>query len=204
MREDMVLSIIHPETYFFDREGKDDLAFPDDKVALLQAFVSRCMSEAIPIHVHYSLGISSSELTKRLIFMASGLDALIPGKTSSYSSLRSLYTFQHAVPLRDEFSEHVAYRDLQKKAMEPLIETEYHRMLFPYRHAVHLLAGGFLSRCLANYARYTSEKFPSSRLFYIDELCVSVNAEETVWAQERLFGIAEKISFSDALTLLSQ
>src|SRR3989338_7237010 len=170
----VVFTVVHPESYFFSWESKDDSWYEQeygDVLVRLKLFIDRAVTCESPL-----ICIRQLLLEEDSMFSLNFLHALTNHNLEA-SGLASLIACEN--------------------------KNSYREAFVPYENAVHLLAGGVFSRCVVNWGNVLKKTFPEIDLCYIDELCIDGNAEGRTQALELISQTGGRlISYDEALTLL--
>ncbi|HIH15455.1 MAG: hypothetical protein QT08_C0013G0011 [archaeon GW2011_AR17] len=209
----VVFTVVHPESYFFSWESKDDSWYEQeygDVLVRLKLFIDRAVTCESPLICIRQLLLEEDSMFS-LNFLhaltnhnleASGLASLIACENKN-SSFREYLTLNGGVPLADEAKALDGMASIIKHYPQLLFQHSYREAFVPYENAVHLLAGGVFSRCVVNWGNVLKKTFPEIDLCYIDELCIDGNAEGRTQALELISQTGGRlISYDEALTLL--
>ena len=211
----VVLTVVHPETYFFDWEGKDKIWFDlhygqralrDLKVLSDQAIAHErpliCVREMLLGQAASPFGLGLLHKVTNYNLDSSGLVVLTP-REPPYPRFREYWTLNGGVPLAMEARVVEGIQSLIDICPALLFQDSYRQAFSPYGNATHLIAGGVFSRCVVNWGNVLKKTFSDVDLCYIDELCVVGHAEEKDEALVLVPSTGGRvISFDEALTLL--
>jgi len=183
-------TVVHPITYFSSWAGKDEEwvreQYPN-QLERLSTFAEQVMERngllicVRQLILHEGVTIGSLNILDHLTshnLKASDLSCLV----DDHSNLKKYHTLDGGVPL--DVRARSLLGNLPEHFPSLLFVDDYEREFSSLGNIPHYVAGGVFDACIVNWGNVLKKTFPNVSLYYIDDLCITGNAQEREHALE--------------------